>query len=399
MATAWYLCPYKRRLPAQKPIRYCAMDDMTQEIVAAGGEWAEAEIDGDQTIVRVRASDQVLSSLALVHRQLSETEARAAWTQTRKAPSYSRASDTVTFRVGVLHPCTPLDSLVGIVPEQPRSRELLGLLGLWTSIGFGLGWRLPFGLCLAMALQGVVPSDMSALERAILFGIRGGVFPTAGVLDDANRADGAMGANWSTDYPNLASSAMRILTNQIAPVSGGGDSNGWWNPGTFGPSSEVFVTLATVGGTGDYAYVAARVVSPDTTGVDGYEMSGTESTGTDERQFWRIDNGAYTQLGATANQEIANGDGMGLEIVGSTLTSYHKPAAGSWTAGTTRTDATYSAAGFIALGLIGSMRLDDFGGGTVAAAGPELKSASDPARSALSDDQRILASVSTVEGD
>ena len=51
MAIAWFLCPYKRDLRVKDPTRYCAMDDLTPEIHAIGGDWSEAEIDGNQAIV------------------------------------------------------------------------------------------------------------------------------------------------------------------------------------------------------------------------------------------------------------------------------------------------------------------------------------------------------------
>lgn len=61
---AWFLCPYKRRTPAPLPTRYCAMDDFTAQIRADGGDWSETEVLGNHAIVKVRASDTTLQTIA-----------------------------------------------------------------------------------------------------------------------------------------------------------------------------------------------------------------------------------------------------------------------------------------------------------------------------------------------
>lgn len=63
MAIGWYVVPYKRRLDAERPTRYCSMDDHTATILAAGGAWSETEVLGDRAIVKVRATPAVLTGL------------------------------------------------------------------------------------------------------------------------------------------------------------------------------------------------------------------------------------------------------------------------------------------------------------------------------------------------
>ncbi len=65
-----------------------------------------------------------------------------------------------------------------------------------------------------------------------------GSFPTTSVLDDFNRADGALGAPW------LGTTGLFVSQNQLTqtccyatPV---------WNGGTFGPDQEAYVTLSTI---------------------------------------------------------------------------------------------------------------------------------------------------------
>lgn len=64
MPIAWFLCPYKRRLDSIRPRRYCAMDDFTTQIGTDGGQWSESEILGNRAIVKVRASDATLTTIA-----------------------------------------------------------------------------------------------------------------------------------------------------------------------------------------------------------------------------------------------------------------------------------------------------------------------------------------------
>jgi PKD domain-containing protein len=64
-------------------------------------------------------------------------------------------------------------------------------------------------------------------------------FPQTAVLDNFNRANGAIGANW-IDQPTRFS----IVSNTLAP--GTGDAYIEWNGASFGPNQEAFVTLSTV---------------------------------------------------------------------------------------------------------------------------------------------------------
>lgn len=68
MPVAWFICKYKRRtVPPNswwKLHRYCAMDDFTSQINADGGAWSETEILNGYAIVKVRASDTTLDTIA-----------------------------------------------------------------------------------------------------------------------------------------------------------------------------------------------------------------------------------------------------------------------------------------------------------------------------------------------
>lgn len=148
----------------------------------------------------------------------------------------------------------------------------------------------------------------------------------------------------------------------------------WWNVATFGPDSEVYCDVPTlISGSATLKTLYLRLQSPGTSGVDGYRMNVKESDSS-----WiiaRIDDGASTQLGASATQAPAAGDAWGFEAIGSTLAGYRKPSAGSWTQILSRTDSTYGSAGNIGLrnGADATTTFDTFSGGTVVAAATRVK--------------------------
>ena len=65
MAIGWFIIPYKISVNDSR-LRYPAIDDYTADIKAEGGQWAETEVLGDCCIVKVRASDSLLSIIAAV---------------------------------------------------------------------------------------------------------------------------------------------------------------------------------------------------------------------------------------------------------------------------------------------------------------------------------------------
>ena len=64
MAVGWFIAPYVRRPHPDRVIRYCVIDDLTAAIAASGGAWAEVEVLGQHAIVKVRASNAVLTQVA-----------------------------------------------------------------------------------------------------------------------------------------------------------------------------------------------------------------------------------------------------------------------------------------------------------------------------------------------
>ena len=86
----------------------------------------------------------------------------------------------------------------------------------------------------------------------------------------------------------------------------------------------------------------------------------------------RVDNGAFTALGAAITQGIDAGDAAGLKKVGDQICAWFNNDGAGWTQLACRTDATYNSAGRIGIfgsGAAGSLSFgDNFGGGTIVSA-------------------------------
>lgn len=188
-------------------------------------------------------------------------------------------------------------------------------------------------------------------------------FPTTSVLDAFNRADGALGANWTSPAFGATGTA-RIASNALhMDVGGVLSSPAAWSASQFGPDVEVYCTMASL--TSSFPSVECRLSSLLSSRT-GYLVF--LNTGGSQITVSRRDNGSTTDL-HTYSQAFSAGDSFGMSCVGSTISTYYKPAAGAWTLLGTVTDATYSNAGYVSVDAYASLNaVDDFGGGTIGAA-------------------------------
>lgn len=188
-------------------------------------------------------------------------------------------------------------------------------------------------------------------------------FPTTGLLDQFGRADGSLGASWVKltfgGTGDWAISSQRIYN---------AGSSLWacyfWNT-SYSGNAEAYFTIPVV--SGDFGVgIHANVTSAQDDCYDIYINPGSPDTWTIER----ADGGAWTALGASFTQDLADGCSIGLDHVDGSLSAYYKASGGSWSTLATRTgDTTYTAGyPYIYAGSDGTWRMDDFGGGTVVAA-------------------------------
>lgn len=164
--------------------------------------------------------------------------------------------------------------------------------------------------------------------------------------DNFNRADGALGSNWTS-----LGGAGTISSNQYAcPGTAGLD---YYNGGTPGAACFTQITARTNVASANYHGPLLRL---DTGVFNWYEVNWD----TGNARVNRVDGGVGTLLGGTFTPP-SSGDVVRLEMRSSTISVYYND-----TLQVTRTDSTYSAAGrsgLIALGTSG--RLDDFATGTL----------------------------------
>jgi hypothetical protein len=181
-------------------------------------------------------------------------------------------------------------------------------------------------------------------------------FPVNGLLDTFDRSNESPPiTGWADIVAGLAVSA-----NTAVP-SGAGTRISHWGTILTDADGEVYLTIATVPANNRSAYVLARITNISGSSFDGYGLRLNKTTGTDNLQVVRVDAGVETVLGANISQEVGAGHKIGLEIVADLLTVYLDVGSG-WTAVTTRTDATYGAAGYIGAALSGGA-INDFGRG------------------------------------
>ncbi len=198
-------------------------------------------------------------------------------------------------------------------------------------------------------------------------------FPTTGILDNFNRNNEGPppSASWSAMYSGLTG-GWEVVSNQCTVDSLGvaGACANYWNQATYA-DSEVYTTIVTKPADTTYFILFARAVDVTGTTPDGYvlRLATVAGAGNDVVTFRRSDNAVQTQLGDAITQEVAAGNSFGLEIISDDLTAYLNT--GSWASIGTRTDATYSAAGYLCITTTSTATvLDNFGGGTVVAAVP-----------------------------
>lgn len=184
-------------------------------------------------------------------------------------------------------------------------------------------------------------------------------FPTTSVLDNFNRADGALGSNWST--PTFA--AGFNISSNVAFGSTTGNIQ-YWNVATYGPDFEIYADIPNLPGSGQQCGLTGGVLQQTSAiTLDGYAVAYTHgSPGTLAIQ--RITNGVVAATVASSSQTLSAGDQIGLSRVGTTLTSYI-----NGTQIDTGTDSTHTGAGYLLMFSTNTTNsFDDFGGGTLSGA-------------------------------
>lgn len=178
------------------------------------------------------------------------------------------------------------------------------------------------------------------------------------VLDNFNRADGALGANWIGPlWPGEP--APLIVSNQVAGTVAGWRS-AFWDAAVYSDDVTVFATLANASAQVD---LYAHATHEGEAIVSAYSLFWVPSD--PGLRIVRVDSETSASVLEYITVTIANGDAIALRKTSDLLRAWRKPAAGAWGAvgaGATDTAYDFGHLGF-ELGPSSATRLDDFGGG------------------------------------
>jgi hypothetical protein len=182
-----------------------------------------------------------------------------------------------------------------------------------------------------------------------------GGFPATGILDNFNRANGAIGANWSGVI-----SGYTIAGNQL-DVGSGGDI--YWSASSFGANQEVFVRMSAIDPSSSEIDLVLKAQNSGYVGAGlievWYDPAGQRA------QVWTFSGPqGWVQHGADIPVSLVPGDQFGARAAANgTVTLYRNGAllgsrsVASWP--------YYANGGYIGLWFVGSSAsvTDDFGGG------------------------------------
>jgi hypothetical protein len=226
------------------------------------------------------------------------------------------------------------------------------------------------GATLNVAVTGTNASGASAATSAATAVVTSAPGPVTGLLDDFNRPDnsGPPGPNWThmAVSSTTTSNNLLITGQQITGMSG---SNGdYWNPQTYGPNSEVWLTVVTKPTVDqDPVVLGLRFQNPGLQTASGYQAYYIyRATPPDQYRIIVRTNGSTSTILATANgPTLKPGDQLLFRAIGSTLELW-RGTSGTWSRILTATDTTYTGAGYLNLTARDTtVRLDNFGGGTL----------------------------------
>ncbi len=196
-------------------------------------------------------------------------------------------------------------------------------------------------------------------------------FPTTGALDTFNRADGALGANWTGGFAGDANN-LTIVSNAATSASTSAFGGSSWNT-QIGPDFELWVLLAAGFDAGATNELWLEVFdSQSSSSMNGFAVviGGDSSSSWKGLHMVRFDTGTPTTLITDTTQTWAAADSFGFTRTGTTLQAWRKTGAGAWTqVGTDQTDSHYLTALWpgaeVMIQNVHQATIDTFNGGTL----------------------------------
>jgi hypothetical protein len=192
-------------------------------------------------------------------------------------------------------------------------------------------------------------------------------FVTTPVLDTFTGDATPIGAPWTDAV--FGNAGCRKLGG-VAIKTGATTLTGCYITATVGANQEVYATLpaVTTQGTGTSSYLLGCLIGGvGTATTDGYGVRFQKiDAAPDDIELVEVNDAVYTQID-TADQEMVNGDEVGLKITSTgTIQAWFRPSAGSWALVDTLVDTTHTCTtSNIGMNLTNTAhQIDNFGGGT-----------------------------------
>ncbi len=194
--------------------------------------------------------------------------------------------------------------------------------------------------------------------------------PVTGLLDDFARANnsGPPGPNWTHMVVSSTGPTNDLFITNHQVTGRTGSNADYWNPQTYGPNSEVWVTVAAKPTLDqDPVVLGLRFQNPGAANASGYQAYYIFRSGQADqyRIISRINGTTSTTLASVNGPTLSPGDELLFRAIGTTLELWRLDA-GSWTRILSATDGTFQSAGYLNLtARDGAVRLTNFGGGTL----------------------------------
>ncbi len=185
-------------------------------------------------------------------------------------------------------------------------------------------------------------------------------FPSAPVLDNFNRANGSIGANWSG-----ATSLYGISSNQLLIGSGGYGSDLYWNPASFGADQEAYFTFTQVNSSADAQGVGLKAQSNTGWGNGLLAVIYIAPLSTVQVMTYTPIQG-WVQSGSNISASFSIGDQFGARARANGTVEVYKNGSLLGTRDVTAWP-YYNSGGYIGMGFVNAngAKVDDFGGGNV----------------------------------
>src|SRR5215472_1524431 len=146
-----------------------------------------------------------------------------------------------------------------------------------------------------------------------------GDVPSTMVTDNFNRANGGLGANWTTssDLATAGGGSLQISGNQVVSSPTNVNFISFYSGATF--PNDQYAQATIIGGIPGYSTAGVVVRHQGSGGSSFYLFNGYPGAGPSQVAYFRCDAGNWTLL-ASYNAPVNSGSILKLRVVGSTLT-------------------------------------------------------------------------------